>query len=100
MVLAASPVSEYDVVLLVPMLVNVPEELFNRYILYDAAPLTAFQLMVMANADCADTLNPAGAARIMSSVVPLAACDCGPSVPFTALILYQYVVLAVSPVSM
>jgi hypothetical protein len=78
------------------MPVKVPEELLARYILYDAAPVTTLQLRVKPDEDCAVTLSPDGA---FGMVVPLAAPDCAPSVPFTALTLYQYVVPAISPVS-
>jgi hypothetical protein len=73
-----------------------PVELLARYMLYDEAPITAFQLTVIPDEDCVVVLSPVGVA---SSVVPLTAADCAPSVPFTALTLYQYVVPAVSPVS-
>jgi hypothetical protein len=65
----------------VPTLVKVPEELFDRYILYDDAPLTAFQLTVIPDADFVVVLTPDGAVKIMSLVVPLTVPDCAPSVP-------------------
>jgi hypothetical protein len=79
------------------MLVKDPDELFARYILYDEAPVTALQLTVKPDEDCTVTLTPVGAAKAV--VVPLTTADCAPSVPFTALTLYQYVVPAVSSVS-
>jgi hypothetical protein len=55
------------------MLVKVPVELLDRYILYDAAPLTALQLRAMPDEDCAVALSPVGAAR--AAVVPLTGVD-------------------------
>jgi hypothetical protein len=66
-VLAASPVSVKEVVLL--LLVALPD----RYMLYDEAPLTAFQLMVIPACDCPVTLSLAGVAK--SGVLPLATAD-------------------------
>jgi hypothetical protein len=51
------------------MLTKFPVELFARYILYDEAPVTALQLTIIPDEDCAVTLSPVGVAK--EAVVPL-----------------------------